>query len=264
MSLGLVLSGGGVKGVAHIGVIKALEENNIYPTHISGSSAGAVVGAFYAQGYKPEEILAFFKTTPLFNFSRYTYRKPGFIDTDKFYKDFKKYFPKDNFNTLQKKLFITTVDMLNGKIKVFEKGELIKPFLASVAFPGIFSPVTINNGVYADGGILDNFPIAPLRLNCENIIGIYLSPLTKIEPDRLKHSLSVLDRAIKINFSNGSSLKFPECDLLIDPDSLNKYGLFDKNSIDNIFDVGYQTAMKIIRENKNLIEFNNKTVSYEN
>ena len=64
MNVGLVLSGGGVKGVAHIGVIKALEENNIYPTHISGSSAGAVFGAFYAAGYSPEEMLTFFKTIP--------------------------------------------------------------------------------------------------------------------------------------------------------------------------------------------------------
>ena len=261
MNLGLVLSGGGIKGVAHIGAIKALEENGIYPTHISGSSAGAVVGAFYAQGYKPEEILSFFKTTPLFNFSRYAYRKPGFIDTDKFYRDFKKYFPEDNFNTLQKKLFITTVDMLNGTIKVFDKGELIKPFLASAAFPGIFSPVTINDGVYADGGILDNFPVAPLRVNCKNIVGIYLSPLTIIKSNRLKHSLSVLDRAIRINFLNGSAQKFPECDLLIDPDNLNKFGLFDTKSIDEIYRIGYQTTMKIIKENKKLIE---KTVSYEN
>ena len=258
MNVGLVLSGGVVKGVAHIGVIKALEENNIYPTHISGSSAGAVFGAFYAAGYSPEEMLTFFRTIPLFNLNRYAFRKPGFIDTDKFHEDFKKYFPKDNFNTLQKKLFITTVDMLNGCVKIFDKGELIRPFLASAAFPGIFSPVTIDNGVYADGGILDNFPVAPLRDICEQIIGVYISPIAKITSEKLKHSLNVLDRAIKINFSNGSQLKFSECDLVINPPSLSKYGLFDKNGIDEIFNIGYQTTLDKLREHKNLVALTGK------
>jgi len=250
MNIGLILSGGGIKGVAHIGAIKALEEYGISPTHISGSSAGAVVGAFYAQGYQPEEILTFFKTTPLFNFSRYTYRKPGFIDTDKFYEDFKKYFPKDSFEALQKKLFVTTVNMLNGRIQVFESGQLIKAFLASAAFPGIFSPVTIYEGVYADGGILDNFPIAPLKNICESLVGVYVSPLSMIKPERLRNSLSVLDRAIKINFTNGSLLKFPECDFVIYPDTLNKFGLFDTKSIDKIYNIGYQTTINKLEEIK--------------
>jgi len=250
MNIGLVLSGGGIKGVAHIGVIKALEENNIFPTHISGSSSGAVVGAFYAAGYSPEEMLRFFKSTALFNFNRFAFRKPGFIDTDKFHVDFNKYFPVDNFMSLQKKLFITTVDMLNGHIKVFTEGELIRPFLASAAFPGIFSPVTIDRGVYADGGILDNFPVTPLIDICDPIIGVYISPITKIKANNLRHSLNVLDRAIKINFLNGSLLKFSECDLLIQPDSLNKYGLFDKNGINEIFNIGYQTTLNALQKSK--------------
>ncbi len=91
--------------------------------------------------------------------------------------------------------------MLNGNIKIFDKDELIRPFLASAAFPGIFSPVTIGNGVYADGGILDNFPVEPLKQICDLIIGVYISPpIVIITKEKLKHSLNVLDRAIKINF----------------------------------------------------------------
>ena len=247
MKIGLVLSGGGIKGVAHIGAIKALEEHGIYPSYISGSSAGAVVGAFYAYGYAPDEILEVFRTLPLFSISRYTFRKPGIIDTDRFYSDFKKYLPEDNFSFLKKQLFITTVDMLNGNIKVFDKGELIKPFLASAAFPGVFSPMTIDDIVYADGGILDNFPIAPIENLCDQLIGIYASPLAKINATKLKHSYNVLDRAIRINFSNGSTQKFTKCDLLIHPKELTNYGLFDKNKLTEIFNIGYQTALKMIR-----------------
>jgi len=248
MNIGLVLSGGGIKGVAHIGAIKAFEEHGLYPTHISGSSAGAVIGAFYSANYTPEEMLAFFKVTPLFNFSRFSFRKPGFIDTDNFYNDFKKYFPVDNFDALNKKLYITTVDMLNGKIKVFEKGELIRAFLASAAFPGIFSPVAIGDGMFADGGILDNFPVAPLNGLMDQIIGVYTSPIQIITADKLRNSLSVLDRAIKINFSSGSLLKFSVCDILIYPDDLNKFSLFDRNHIDEIYQMGYLATKKKLLE----------------
>jgi len=250
MNIGLILSGGGFRGVAHIGAIKALEENNIFPTHISGSSAGAVVGAFYAANYSPEEILAFFKTIPIFNLGRYAHNKAGFIDTDKYYPDFKKYFPEDNFDALQKKLFITTVDLNHGEIKVFNKGELIKPLLASSAFPGLFSPVTIEDGLYADGGILDNFPVEPLKLICNQIIGVYVDPISEVESMNLKHSLAILERAIKINFLSDSSKKFSECDLLIYPYHLNKYGLFDKNNIDEIYEIGYKVTQEKIKENK--------------
>ncbi|MBE0423111.1 MAG: patatin-like phospholipase family protein [Lutibacter sp.] len=246
MSIGLALSGGGMKGIAHIGAIKALEESNILPTHISGSSMGAMVGAFYAAGYAPEEIVAFFKEVPLFYPTRYAFGKPGLIDPANFYQDFKKYFPEDNFKALHKKLFITAVDMLSGNLKVFEEGELIRPFLASSAFPGLCSPVAINGSLYADGGILDNFPIAPLKDCCDQIIGVYVSPLDEIKADNLKYAVDLLQRAIRINFSNASAQKFSQCDLLIYP-PLSKFGMFDKNHIDEIFNIGYETTISELK-----------------
>ncbi|MBT8384225.1 MAG: patatin-like phospholipase family protein, partial [Bacteroidia bacterium] len=129
-------------------------------------------------------------------------------------------------------------------------GELIRAFLASAAFPGIFSPVTIGDGMYADGGILDNFPVSPLKGLCDQIIGIYTSPIQIITPDKLRNSLSVLDRAIRINFSSGSLLKFSECDILIYPDALNKFSLFDRNHIDEIYQMGYQATKKKLREHR--------------
>ncbi len=246
MNIGLALSGGGMKGIAHIGAIKALEENNIHPTHISGSSMGAMVGAFYASGYSPEEMVDFFKAVPLFYPTRYAFGKPGIIDPANFYQDFKKYFPEDNFKALKKKLFISAVDMLAGNLKVFDEGELIRPFLASSAFPGLCSPVAINGSLYADGGILDNFPIAPLA-ECDQIIGVYVSPINDIKAESLKYGIDVLERAIRINFSNASAQKFSECDLLIYPPLL-EFGMFDKNHIDEIFNIGYETTINKLKE----------------
>lgn len=260
-SVGLVLSGGGVRGVAHIGVIKALIEHDIEPDIVSGSSAGAVVGALYCNGYSPEQMMEFFKLTPLFHINKFAFSKPGFIDTDKFYPNFKKYFSHDDFSQLKKKLLVTTVDMCKGVLKVFESGQLIKPLLASSAFPGLFSPVDMNNIIYADGGILDNFPIEPILDLCQKTVGVYASPLNKIEPNELKYSVNVLERAIRINYSKRSHEKFKHCDLMVNPLKLVKFGLLDVGKIDEIYQIGYESAIDTIRKYDNLNQLK-KTVTH--
>jgi NTE family protein len=248
MKLGLVLSGGGVRGIAHIGAIKALEEHDIHPTIVSGSSAGAVVGALYCGGFSTDEMMGFFKLIPLFHLNKFAFKKPGFIDTDKFYADFKKYFREDDFESLEKSLSVTSVDILSGQLKVFEAGELIKPLLASCAFPGLFSPVLHKNVLYADGGILDNFPTIPIKDKCDKLIGVYASPLSAITPDDLKYSVSVLERAIKINYSKRSYLNFRDCDILIRPMKLVKYGLLDVSKMQEIYDIGYDSTNEQLEE----------------
>lgn len=256
--LGLVLSGGGVRGIAHIGAIKALIEHGIEPEIVSGSSAGAVVGALYCSGYSPEEMREFFRITPLFHINRFAFSKPGFIDTDKFYPDFKKYFEIDDFSALQKQLFVTTVDICDGVLKVFNDGELIRPLLASCAFPGLFTPVTIDKSVYADGGILDNFPTAPVKDICSLLVGVYASPLSKIDANGLRYSVNVLERAIRINYSKRSHAKFSDCELMINPLKLVNYGLLDVGKMDEIYEIGYQSATEALLKIDNLEKFQNQ------
>ena len=114
MNIGLVLSGGGVRAAAHIGVIKALEEHGIFPTHISGTSAGAIVGALYAHGYTCDEMMLFFKNVPILDLKKYAINKPGFFDSEKYYSIFSKYFPIDDFSSLKKHLVITATDILEA------------------------------------------------------------------------------------------------------------------------------------------------------
>lgn len=243
---GLVLSGGGVRCIAHIGAIKALEEHGIYPTVIAGASAGAITGAFYAGGYSCDEILDFFQYTSLFSFNNYTYRKPGLIDTDKFYNILLQYFPTDTFEALQKSLYVSATDILSGKNKIFHKGPLINPVLASAAFPVVLSPVELNDTLYADGGITNNFPVEPLLGQCDKIIGSYVNPLKKISPNSLTTSYSVLDRAFKIGMASVSEQKFSYCDLVIAPQPLNEFGTFSVNRINEIFQIGYDTSNRML------------------
>lgn len=253
MRIGLVLSGGGARGIAHIGVIKALEEHDIFVTDISGTSSGAIVGALYARGYSWGDILAFFKALPIFHFKRYARNKPGFIDSSKFYKDFKDFFPKDNFNVLEKKLFVLATNLLEGSSRIFFEGELIKPILASASFPGVFTPVIIDNKAYIDGGILNNFPVEPLIKICDRIIGVYVNPLESINTNDLKHSYQVINRAYDISFENQCRSKFSQCDLIISPKKLKDYGVFDLRTIDAIFNIGYEAAKKLIEVDRTFL-----------
>ncbi len=245
--IGLVLSGGGHRGVAHAGAIKALEEHGVLPTIISGTSAGALVGALYAAEYPPEEIVSFFKNAKIFSFSRYSRKKPGFLDMDTFRKFLLEYFPDNSFDSLQKKLYVTTTDLLKGTTKVFHKGDLISSILASASFPGVFTPVSIDGSLYSDGGILDNFPIDPIEHLCEKIYGIYVSPSRKMKMEDFKHSYDVMERAYYLKIHNSSVEKFSRCHLVIYPDKLSNYGLFKTNHLDEIFEIGYRATKEKLK-----------------
>ncbi|MCK0131620.1 patatin-like phospholipase family protein [Flavobacteriaceae bacterium F08102] len=247
MNVGIVFSGGGARGAAHIGVIKALEEHGIHPTHVSGASAGAIVGALYAVGVPWVEMLNFFKTISIFQTNRYARKKPGFINSEKFYNDLKTYFPNDNFSVLEKNLFVTAVNVIDGSEKIFSKGPLIKPIIASASFPGVFTPTEINGAYYIDGGTLNNFPVEPLEKRCDKIIGVYVNPLKEISIKDLKHSYSVVERAYKIKANAESTAKFPVCDLIISPSDLANFGTFEMNKIDAIFNVGYTATKRALQ-----------------
>ncbi|MGA8854348.1 MAG: patatin-like phospholipase family protein [Christiangramia sp.] len=253
MKTGLVLSGGGARGVAQIGFIKALEEYGINITHISGTSAGAIIGAMYASGASWEKILDFFKSVPIFHYKRYARNKPGFIDTVKFYKEFAKFFSEDNFSILEKKLYVNTTNLMNGKSKIFESGELIKPLLASASIPGIFTPMHFNGGLYADGGIINNFPVEPLQSSCDRIIGGYVNPLKNIEPSRLKHSYQVITRAYQISLDHQCLSKFKYCDIVLSPRKLENYSLFSLKTMDEIFHIGYLEGARVLEEKISLL-----------
>jgi NTE family protein len=239
MKIGLVLSGGGARGAAHIGAIRAIDEHGITISHVSGTSSGAIVGALYANDVPWKEMLNFFKTIPIFHTNRYAFNKPGFIDSENFYDDLKVYFPEDDFSVLKKTLYITATDIINGTLKIFNKGQLIKPIIASASFPGVFTPTKVNASYYVDGGTLNNFPVEPLE---------------KMSVQDLKHAYTVVERAYKIKVASESLSKFSSCNLVIYPEALINYGIFDMKNIDAIYQVGYSTTKKILEDFK-LIDF---------
>lgn len=249
MTTGLVLSGGGMRGAAHIGVIKALEELGIEVTHVAGSSAGAIVGALYAFGYTWKEILDFFKSVQIIDITKYALGKPGFIDAEKFYPLLLEHFKIDDFSILKKNLSVTATELLKGELKIFNSGELIKPIIASAAFPGVFTPVHIGDSYYIDGGALNNFPVDVLKPQCDIIIGVYVDGFQKIKIEDLKHSYNVVERAFKLKSFKEDRRKFDDCDVIIAPKKLDTFGTFDKKQIDPIFEIGYNEGKKALINN---------------
>ena len=246
MNIGLVLSGGGSRGIAHVGTIKALEEFGLFPTHIAGSSIGAIVGSLYAYNYSWKDMLEFFKGVQILDIKKYAFRKPGLIDTEKFYKQFNAYLKEDSFSNLKKPLIITATDILNGALKTFDTGELIRPVLASAAFPGVFAPVKINNSYYVDGGTLNNFPVELLKPECDIIIGSYVNGFNPITIKDLKYSHNVVKRAFRLKYFKDDYAKFNDCTLVISSKKICKYGIFDKKHLDEIFNIGYNEAKEAL------------------
>ena len=244
IKIGLVLSGGGARGIAHIGVIKALEENGIIPEVISGASAGSIVGAFYAAGYSIEEMLEFWRITSPFSVRNYAFRKTGIVDTDKLQSIFTTYFPENSFESLNKKLYIAATNMVTGKARFFSQGPLINPLLASAAIPGVFSPVMIADDLYADGGIANNFHIETILKEFDQIIGVYTNPLRNIKKEDLRTTVSMVERAYNINRANISRRKFDKCQIIVCPDKLDGYNTFQRNHIDEIYNIGYESALR--------------------
>ncbi len=111
----------------------------------------------------------------------------------------------------------------------------------------------MNGTLYADGGIMNNFPVEPIMAYCDKIIGVYVNPVKKIEKEDLHSALSVLERAYDLSRSNISIHKFGLCDYVISPESLNRYGTFAVNQMDEIFNIGYSETIKFLEENYKLL-----------
>lgn len=248
MSIGLVLSGGGMRGAAHIGVIKALQEHQIKISCVSGVSAGAIVGALFAKGMPWDEMLKFFKSVNVMDYKKFAFGKPGFIDIDKYYNTLKTVFTDDDFNQLELPLFINATNIINGDNKTFSEGQLIRPILASAAFPGVYTPVEINNNHYVDGGVLDNFPVDVIKDKCDKLIGVYVNPFGEVNIKDLKNSYSILERAYRIKSAKEDFLKFDTCDVVVCPNQLNSYSIFDSSKVDEIFNHGYNKAKEMFTE----------------
>jgi NTE family protein len=240
---GYVLSGGGSRGFAHLGVIKFLEELGIKPYAIAGTSAGAIAGALYAAGKRPEEILDLFKESKLFGWSTLTREKTGFFSMDSLKTMLNEAVEKDDFAALKVKLFVASTDLVEGKSVIFSNGKLVEAVIASASVPVVFHAVKSGGKMLVDGGILNNFPVEPLSGICDVIIGSFVNKIEKgVSHNYFLESFNVLERCFHLAISNSAYSKVNNCDVFIEV-PLSDFGMFDIKRANEIFDIGYNTAL---------------------
>ena len=256
-NLGIALSGGGIRGMCHAGVMKALEEYGIKPDIISGVSAGAIVGALYADGYSPDEIAGFFEHVEFRKMTKVKIPNGGFFGIESFEKFMAVKLRAKTFEELKIPLRIVATNLDKGQSVVFTSGNLLEAIIASSTFPVLFTPKVINGENYIDGGVFKNFPVSIIRDDCEKIIGINASPLVAD-----KYKMSVLNVAIRsYNFMFKANILHDKelCDFLIEPVDMANYETFETEKSREIYELGYQTAKDMIegrlKENKNKKQF---------
>lgn len=250
--IGIVLSGGGIRGIAHLGVLKALINVGIEFSHVSGTSAGSIAGAFYAAGIEPEEGLNIFIKTKLLRFIRPALGSLGLINIENVRDILKDYFPNDNFESLNIPLTICATNFSEGNLVYFTKGPLIRSILASSCIPGIFKPIMIENQMYVDGGILNNFPVEPLLNNCDYIIGSSCNHLKPV--DKITKISNLMQRAGIMSINHDMERKAKFCDLLIEPKGMGEISTFDMKKAESIYWLAHEETLRTIKNSESLQE----------
>lgn len=244
MQVGLALSGGAARGIAHLGVLKALEEIGINFHIISGVSSGAITGVFYAAGYKPDEILGFIKELRLYRIMRPAIGQIGLMHLDAVEKLYHHYLGENaTFEDLDIPVVIIATDMQACATVSFSSGNLIKPLLASSAVPVLYKPVSYQGMLLNDGGLLDNMPTGVLEGRCDVKIGVHCNPLN--HEARITSLRGMIERTVQLAVNNNVRLRQHLCDFFLEPTDLKYYRLMSFSKADEIFDIGYRYTMSI-------------------
>ncbi len=243
---GLALSGGGARGIAHIGVLKALEENGIEPSVISGVSMGAIVAAAYGLGIPYDKMLTLIKkeARPL-RFRDLNLRETGIFDLDRVQKVFREYAPADDFNALKIPTFIVVTNLNTGRFEIKSGGPFIRWTLASASIPLLFTPQIINNTHYVDGGLTKNMAVKVLKPYCDKTIGVHVNHIANISKfDRIK---DIASRVYHLAVYNTILDELNYCDYLIDPPETRNFGVLDFGKADEIFEIGYRQGLQLAK-----------------
>ncbi|MDR1097048.1 MAG: patatin-like phospholipase family protein [Tannerella sp.] len=244
--LGLALSGGGARGFAHIGVFKLLEECGLHPDIIAGTSAGALMGTLYADGYRPDEIMELFTGREFSEFASMQLPKMGLFDSGKFNRYIRKVIRAKRFEELQIPVVVMTTDLDRGKAHAFVKGEIPDIITASCSMPILFNPVSINGAFHVDGGLFNNFPVSIIRNDCEAVIGSNVSPTV---PGKYNKTIvGVAERSYHYLFRANTEKDRELCDILIETDEFGKYKMFDLKNVELMVDIGYRAAIHAFDE----------------
>lgn len=279
MKLGLCLSGGGIRGAAHIGAIKALKEVGLHFDYISGTSSGSIVATLYACGFSPDEIYLAFK--------KYA-KKIGYWDFHNVWNVGKNWFKNGkikiiglnsgkaiyelshklcgekgikNINQMPRRLIIPTVNIYTEELYVFHSGPQIKneenikyinnvdigtAVQASCSYPGIFCPCEYKNTLLIDGGVVENLPWRETkRIGADKVLSIVFT--NKTPKKCCDNVVQILDKSFEILSHELARHEWDGTDYLLEIEH-NNVGLLDWRKVDELYEQGYVQTRKKLKE----------------
>ena len=249
--LGLALGSGGVRGFAHIGVLKVLEEHGIKVDLLAGSSMGSLVGAVYANGIDPSMMGKLATHLKRKHFVDFTVPGMGFVAGEKIKQLIKLLTHGKRIEQLNIPLSIVATDIETGERVVFREGPIDQAVRASISIPGIFVPEQVNGRLLVDGGVIDRVPVTVLReMGADIVVAVdvgQVDPTMKIRSifDVIVQTIDVMEREI---FQS----RILAADLVIRPD-VGHYSSIAFTGIEEIIDLGQQAAEQHIGKIKELL-----------
>ncbi len=238
IKLGLALGSGGAKGFAHLGALKAFEENGLEFDFIAGTSIGSIVGAFYANDYSSTDILELLKRI---DFNEFTNLFMMQMDSSLLYKLIKKQLGDLEFSELKKPFKAVATELETGMEKVFESGSVAKALSASSSIPPFFKPVIIDGKRYIDGAYTNSIPADLVKsMGADYVIGIDLS--TKSSKASI---LKKIFPTYKSEVENPSAKGYEFSDVMLHPD-LNRFSSVSISAGSFMYDIGYHHALSFI------------------
>ncbi len=245
--VGLALGGGGAKGFAHIGVLKALEEHQINISKVAGTSMGSIIGVLHCAGFKADEITQLLKDEKVWNWFKLDIFKGGIVNLDGAKTSLVKQIGHNEFSKLLKPFYVAASNLNTGKLKVVNEGDqLVDWIIASSSVPVAFSPVEINGATYVDGGLFLNLPSDVLRFDCDTVIGSSVVIDKTIQsPGNAK---DIAERVFNLSIVQNQRISKAFCDIYIGPKKLTKYSMWDFHKLDEIVEIGYKAAKKRIEK----------------
>lgn len=259
---GLVLSGGGARGIAHLGAVKALYEYGHQFDVIIGTSMGAIVGSVLANGYHPDEVMEKLKLNGnlFLSFFRPDISTNNMLTMGGARKILEKILTVENIEDLPIHFIATATNFTHGKSCYFEKGDIIDAVIASSSIPVIFPPVMMDGIQYIDGGVLNNLPVRYIRNDCEKIAAFHVNPQNLgLHNGEVKGFINIADRAFNLCMFNNVLPDIPLCDFYLEHDNLDEYTTFDFSKSKEIFDLGYENTKNALVDNNHKLIISTKS-----
>lgn len=251
--IGISLSGGGARGSAHIGVLRALLNRDIVPEVVAGTSAGSIIGALYAAGKSPDEMIEFVRSSNVFKLVTFGLPSGGFAKLTYLKDRFAECGLPETFEELERPLYVTMTNLNTGKLEVRSSGPLYDVILASCSIPLVFEPIEIDGQLYVDGGVLCNLLVSPLKEVCDLVLGVNIIPLLEMNSKDVSGFAGVAQRYFDLSIIANTRPEAALCDYYLEIERMGEFGVHEFNRYQEMYEVGYQAMAAKISELRKLL-----------